>query len=138
MLPTDARILLLTQHDRLRSLLKQVVEAAHQLLADKPALLAFRRALAELRIALKTHNQSEEGILEPLLQRGDELGPDRVRRMLEEHVAEHVAMGELLSGTDRDVASRIDDFAEDLLAHIDAEERTFLHRAVLKDAPAHK
>ena len=41
------------------------------------------------------------------------------------HVAEHAAFWELLSGPRGEVATRIDDFADELDAHIAAEERTF-------------
>jgi iron-sulfur cluster repair protein YtfE (RIC family) len=132
MLAAEVREHLLAQHHALRHLLDGAVSAAHALLDGRPALLSFRRALAELRRALTEHNQAEEALLEPMLVASeDRLGHARVARMREEHHSEHEALGSLLLGTDRAVARRIDEFAEELLAHMDAEERTFLHPRVL-------
>ena len=41
------------------------------------------------------------------------------------------AMRGALAGEDLDVAPRVADLVEELIAHMDAEERTFLHPAVL-------
>jgi hypothetical protein len=54
-------------------------------------------------------------------------------RMREEHVAEHAAFWELLSGTPDDIAARIDDLVEEIDAHMLAEERTFLSPVTLQD-----
>jgi hypothetical protein len=57
--------------------------------------------------------------------------------MLEEHVAEHAAFWELLSGTQAEVAERIGELAEELDAHMAAEERTFLSPVTLRDDVIH-
>ena len=61
-----------------------------------------------------------------------------VDRMLEEHVAEHAAFWELLSGTQAEVAERIGELAEELDAHMAAEERTFLSPVTLRDDVIHR
>jgi hypothetical protein len=129
----EARIQLLEEHRRLRLLVAAADEAAAILLAGRGDGSVFRVALAELRVALASHNDSEEALLEPLLAGADAWGPVRVRRMLEEHVAEHLAMRTTLQGDDVEVAPRMAELAEDLLAHIEAEERTFLHASVLRE-----
>jgi hypothetical protein len=53
--------------------------------------------------------------------------------MFEEHVAEHAAFWVLLSGTRAEVAARIEELADQLDAHMAAEERTFLAPATLRD-----
>jgi hypothetical protein len=56
-----------------------------------------------------------------------------VDRMLEEHVAEHAAFWEILSGTRGEIADPIDDLADEIDAHMLAEERTFLSPVTLRD-----
>ncbi|MEO8702775.1 MAG: hypothetical protein ABI867_22210 [Kofleriaceae bacterium] len=53
--------------------------------------------------------------------------------MLEEHLAEHAAFWELLCGSRAEVAGRIEELAEELEAHMVAEERTFLSSATLRE-----
>ena len=53
--------------------------------------------------------------------------------MLEEHVAEHSAFWDYLKGTRGEVADKISDLAEELDAHMAAEERTFLSPVTLRD-----
>ena len=51
--------------------------------------------------------------------------------MLEEHVAEHAAFWEMLTGSTVEVAARMDELIDELDAHMAAEERTFLSPLVL-------
>ncbi len=131
--PSDARSQLLHQHERLRRLVAAAEDWGIRLRRGEPVANDFRGALVELRDALTEHNQTEEALLEPLLPKTDAWGPARVTRMLEEHVAEHMTMHEALAGSEAEVAARMTDFAEDLLAHMAAEERTFLHPTALRD-----
>jgi hemerythrin superfamily protein len=133
MKPSDARRLLLGQHEHLRLLVGLVEKLGARLLAGESVGERFREALGDLRKTFAAHNVSETELLEPMLRSADEWGPLRVARMTEEHLAEHAALRELLHGDERDVARRIPDFAEELLAHMDAEERTVLSVGVLRD-----
>ena len=108
-------------------------DAAHRLLTGKGDLAPFRLALTELRGAFAGHNIREEELLGPLLSDADAWGPVRFRRMIEEHVGEHCAMRAAMVGDELDIAPRMADLAEQLLAHMDAEERTFLHPSVVRD-----
>ena len=107
-------------------------DAAHRLLTGTDDLAPFRLALTELRDAFAQHNISEEELLWHMLSDADAWGAARVRLMIEEHVGEHCAMRAALVD-ELDVASRMRDLAEELLAHMDAEERTFLDPSVLRD-----
>jgi len=131
--PSEARTQLLQEHARLRVLVGAAGDAAHRLLTGKDDLAPFRLALTELRDAFTLHNISEEALLEPLLTEADAWGPVRYRRMIEEHLGEHCAMRAALAGDELDIAPRMADLAEELLAHMEAEERTFLHPSVLRD-----
>lgn len=90
-------------------------------------------AVGRLRDEFSDHNQTETAIIGELLHGPAAWGSLLVDRMLEEHVAEHAAFWELLTGTRGEVAARIDALAEELDAHMAAEERTFLAPATLSD-----
>jgi hypothetical protein len=75
----------------------------------------------------------ETAVIAELLQGPAAWSTQMVDRMLEEHVAEHAAFWELLSGTRDEVAERIGELAEELDAHMSAEERTFLSPLTLRD-----
>jgi iron-sulfur cluster repair protein YtfE (RIC family) len=132
MKPSEARAQLLAQHARIRALLEGAGTAARQVLAGAGGV-DFRRIADELRAALVEHNLAEEAVLEPILRAGDAWGPVRVSRMIEEHAGEHAAFREALDGTDGEVAARMADLAEEIEAHMLAEERTFLSPSVLRD-----
>ena len=111
--------------------------AAH-LLAGGTRTAAFHQALVDLRGALLEHNVCEEAFLQPLLAAEPAAGAARVKRMMEEHVAEHAAFVGALEGDELEVARRIPDLIEELEAHMQAEERTFLNLAVLRDDRARR
>jgi hypothetical protein len=132
---TAARELLLTQHTGLRHLLADAEELARRLSVGQSVTAALADSIAALRRALAQHNQTEESLLEPLLSAApDAYGPARIQRMLDEHKAEHAAMRAALARGIPEVAAGMVELAEMLRAHLDAEERTFLHPAVLRES----
>jgi iron-sulfur cluster repair protein YtfE (RIC family) len=130
---TEARITLLAQHDRLRGLLDTCTRLARLQHAGEPVESELDEALADLRDAFAEHNQSETAIIGQLLRGVSPWSTLLISRMLEEHVGEHAAFWQLLSGSDAEVAQRIGELAEELDAHMAAEERTFLSPATLCD-----
>lgn len=90
-------------------------------------------ALDMLREEFSLHNETETAVIQKLLHGPASWGSLLIDRMYEEHVAEHSAFWELLTGTRAEMASRIDDLAEELDAHMAAEERTFLAPVTLRD-----
>jgi iron-sulfur cluster repair protein YtfE (RIC family) len=131
MFPTEVRTELLAQHERLRRLATAAEAAARSFLRGGSAS-DLRQTIADLRQALADHNALEESVLEPILRGGDAFGSLRVERMIQEHRAEHTVMFESLDGDDLTVAELFPEFVEELIAHMAAEERTFLHPHVLK------
>ncbi|HEX7837152.1 MAG TPA: hypothetical protein VF469_06790 [Kofleriaceae bacterium] len=130
---TSARTTLLAQHERIRHHLEDCTRLARQLRAGEPVTIELDESLARLRDEFAEHNQAETAIIGTLLHGPAAWGSLLVDRMLEEHVAEHAAFWELLSGTHSEVADRIDELAEELDAHMAAEERTFLSPLTLRD-----
>ena len=129
--PNDIRAMLLEEHRLLRGLLRTVHGLAERHVIGEPVADELGAALVELRRAFAAHNISEENALDPLLRRDPAWGAARVARMIEEHVAEHRIFRELLSGTVEQIAAAIADISEEIEAHMEAEERTFLSPRVL-------
>ncbi|HET7503491.1 MAG TPA: hemerythrin domain-containing protein [Kofleriaceae bacterium] len=130
---TEARTLLLAQHAQLRQQIELCTGLAKLHREGHDVARRLDEALAELREQLAEHNQTETEIVGQLLHGPSAWGSLLVDRMLEEHVAEHAAFWDLLSGTHTEVAGRIDDLAEEIDAHMLAEERTFLSPVTLRD-----
>ena len=130
---TEARSTLLAQHEQLRLLLETCTRLARQQRDGEPVIAELDQSLAELRDEFADHNRMETALIGELLQGPAAWGVQMVERMLEEHIAEHSAFWELLSGTAEQVAERIGELAEELDAHMFAEERTFLSPMTLRD-----
>ena len=128
--------LMLEQHAGLRLRVGRCAELSARLLLGEPVGAELAGELGRLREQFRDHVEAEERLLEPVLASSDAWGPLRVDRMLEEHEAEHAAFRERLEGDTRTVAAHFAEFAEELDAHIAAEERTFLAPKVLADAAA--
>lgn len=130
---TEARTTLLAQHERLRLLLETCTRLAKQHSAGEAVTAELDEALGQLRDEFADHNRTESEVVAELLAGPATWGSMMVDRMVEEHVAEHAAFWELLSGTHAEVAERIGELAEELDAHMSAEERTFLSPLTLRD-----
>ena len=127
------RIALIAQHNSLRERLQVCTRLAT--LYRHGAIIGneLDRALEVLRNEFAAHNETETAVIRTLLHGPAAWGSLLIDRMLEEHTAEHAAFWELLSGTRVEVAARIDDLADELDAHMAAEERTFLAPVTLRD-----
>lgn len=132
--PSEARRQLLAQHEALRDQLKTARKLRDRMIAGAAGAGELAAELDLLRQAYIEHNQLEEGWLEPLLRLGDAWAPQRIARMLEEHAAEHDVFEAFFRGSVLEMAEGLDALADDIEAHMAAEERTILHRGVLRDS----
>jgi iron-sulfur cluster repair protein YtfE (RIC family) len=132
--PSEARRQLLAQHEALRDQLQTARKLRDRLLAGAAVAGELELELDLLRHAYSEHNELEEVWLEPLLQLGDAWAPQRIARMIEEHAAEHDVFEAFFRGSVLEMAEGLDELAEDIEAHMAAEERTILHRSVLRDS----
>jgi iron-sulfur cluster repair protein YtfE (RIC family) len=130
---TEARTTLLAQHHGIRHKLEVCTGLAKLHRSGRDVTRELDAALGLLRDELAQHNETETTMVRQLLKGPAAWGSLLVDRMLEEHVAEHAVFWELLSGTRSEIADRIDDLAEELDAHMLAEERTFLSPVTLRD-----
>jgi iron-sulfur cluster repair protein YtfE (RIC family) len=127
------RLHLLDQHARIRMHVQRCARLAKLAAFDEAAGTELDASLASLRKELAAHNETETAIIRQLLDGPSARSKLLIDRMFEEHVAEHAAFWELLSGTRAEVAARIDDLADEIDAHMAAEERTFLAPRMLRD-----
>jgi len=127
------RLLLLPQHERPRGTVARCGRRARGFRRDGGAGDELDLALEQLRDEFDSHNEAEGAAIRLLLHGPAAWGSLMIDRMLEEHLAEHAAFCDMLAGTLSEVAARIDDLAEELEAHMAAEERTFLAPVTLRD-----
>ena len=127
-----ARLQLLRQHARIRTLVERCVRLSKLAGFDELAGVELDATLTALRDDLSAHNQAETAIIGELLRGPTSWNKQLLDRMFEEHVAEHAAFWELLSGSRAEITARIDELADELDAHMAAEERTFLAPATLR------
>jgi hypothetical protein len=131
MRPADTRAMLLAQHEELRRTTARLCALAQELRDGQAVGSAFDAALDDLRTAFAEHNATESAVIGELMVGAGDRGSRFIDRMLEEHGAEHGVFWKLMSGSRREVAERIDELAEELDAHMAAEERTFLSPAAI-------
>jgi iron-sulfur cluster repair protein YtfE (RIC family) len=129
--PDAARRELLAQHADLRRRLASAEMLARRLMRGDDVMAELGVVIDQLHDAFAQHNRSEEALIVPLLELDPAIGPRRVARMIEEHAEEHRVMRAFLKRPLAEVAAELTDWAEELAAHMDAEERTFLSVAVL-------
>jgi hypothetical protein len=130
---TEARDILLAQHARIRVQLDVCTGLARIFRSGQRVGNQLDIELWRLRDELAQHNQVETTIVGDLLRGPAAWGSLLIDRMLEEHIAEHAVFWDFLAGTRAEVAERIDDLAEEIEAHMAAEERTFLSPVTLRD-----
>lgn len=138
--PSDIHVRLSEEHARIRVALAQI-EAMATGPADLPAdqcAVKLASALSRLALLLASHNANEEAALRPLLAQTDAWGADRIEEMVKDHVAEHAELRAMIAPLkDLTDLARLRQASLDLVIHLrehlEAEERAFLNRRVLRD-----
>lgn len=120
---------ILAEHGELRAAIAKVATA------EEPARLALAtNALCDL---LEDHLAHEDEVLEPVLRTIDAWGPERARRLRDEHLQQRARLAQLR----RDVATapalalarEVQPFLEELLVDMAGEERDVLDPDLLRD-----
>ena len=120
---------ILAEHDELR------IAIAEVLAADDAA----RRAAATeaLLDRLTDHIAHEDLALEPVLRQIDAWGPERARRLREDHAAQRAQIAclrtELATAPGRGLDWAVRHFVDELVADMTAEERDVLSASLLRD-----
>ena len=138
--PSEVRKQILAEHERLRARLRDIeATVQHAAAGDVGAAATIRRQLGELLAALRSHVRAEEAALVPALAATDAWGPERAAQIQ----ADHVTQLRVLASWDRavgddgmpmdELAARLRQFAGQLWADMEAEERDLLHPDLLRD-----
>ncbi len=137
----ERRQILMSQHDRLRTVIREVRQVAEGLLRREDTrgdTTELRQQIGALRLEMESHLASEEALLGPILERIDAWGPVRLELLRAEH-AHQRAILELLR-SDRAAAlspqllsRRLLGLLDDILTDMDAEDRDLLDARVLRD-----
>jgi hypothetical protein len=137
--PAAVRERVLEQHQHLRLLLQQSLEATTRALrADGPGLDEISRLVYELRSRFRAHLAFEEMHLVPVLGHVDLWGPERVQDLLEEHTRQRAELETLVEGirggwdAER-LALTLRSLSTDLLVDMAEEERGCLSAELLQD-----
>jgi iron-sulfur cluster repair protein YtfE (RIC family) len=130
---------LLEQHYQLKRLISTAKRLSLQIARGGPVAAPARKLCAvldELNRTLHAHWEYEETVLQPILRTIDAWGPERVARMERAHRAEHRAMAGALETASaaagpKKLATVARAMADELIAHMDDEEKYLLSRNVL-------
>ena len=137
-LPSEVRQKVLAQHREIEALLAELSAGAKTMAQGEHAVAKVKRAANALFTVLELHMVFEEQNLLPEIESADGFGPERAKHMLDEHREQRAFFGSLRasieSSEDPDViAARIDEFAAELRADIEQEEKDYLSPSLLKD-----
>ena len=131
-LPTQVRERVLADHDMLRAQIRSARELGQRAKDDPAGFDAFAVAAGELLSALSKHLDLEDQILVPVLDGIDAWGPERARRLAEEHAGQReilrrtqIALGSQARQA-IDIVRGMERFIERLEADMELEERTTL------------
>jgi iron-sulfur cluster repair protein YtfE (RIC family) len=127
------------QHDRIRSLLVRAGAVAEKALdGHSPSPDAVASAIGDIHTTITVHLAFEEDVLLPILDDDLPLGPERGRRLVEEHRRQRA----MLEGLHREacvgpelptLAAKLAFLTFWLLADMAEEERTFVTPEVIRD-----
>ncbi len=128
---------LLGEHARLRVLVEDARRCAACVSCDGAPVDTLARSLAQLADEVRRHNLHEEELLGRLLPHTDAWGVARGEIMNEEHIHEHEALYAALLGIPQTpyefAGGGVQLLLEQLLEHMEREEKAFLGEEVLHD-----
>jgi hypothetical protein len=130
MKPSELLAALSRQHADLRERISRCEQLADRYDADLLEPAQLLREVTALRVAFDDHSQFEERALPPALLDAGWLGAEPAARMVEDHVEEHRALRRNL---DISTASALRAVLASLRDHLEAEERYFLTRKMLRN-----
>lgn len=137
--PATVRERVLEQHEALRDLLHQTLDATTRaLLPDGPTRDEVSRLVQDLRARFRAHLAFEERHLAPVLAHVDLWGPERVRELRLEHDRQRAELETLVegigSGWDVErLALALRSMTTDLLLDMEEEERGCVSPDLLRD-----
>lgn len=140
MQPSEVRDRVLHDHEGLRELIQRVESLAREVAGgERPQVGCLREAAEKLLTTLLRHMDWEDRQLVPALADSDAWGPERARRLSEEHVEQREFLRGVIEGLQDQtrpavaLAASLTDLARRLRADMEDEESFFLDPDVLRD-----
>jgi hypothetical protein len=137
MTPSQILSLLLADHSSLREMVRETRRVADLARQGAPVTDDLLESLSAMAASLRAHSAREEELLHGLLRSVDAWGPARAEIMDEEHVEQHSALhGAIvrIPNTPGEFAGAgVAELLDQLLEHMEREERAFLNPQVLRD-----
>lgn len=138
---SDIRNELLKQHQSLLARIRVLRGVAERCLAGEDAHAELRRLLTALTDAVRAHNAYEEELMSGVFPWLDAWGPIRREIMNEEHILEHEGLVNTLvetnaTGDAKQAARLVNSLFDQMVRHIEREEKVFLAADVLADEEA--
>jgi Hemerythrin HHE cation binding domain len=134
-----ARRSILAQHAQIKRLLKKAQDVARDRLEGRAQPMdAVASAIVDVRTIMEVHLSFEEKVLVPLLEADLPLGPERARRMLDEHKHQRAMLASLHGEAAKDPALpalslKLEFLTATLLEDMDHEEHDLLIPEVIRD-----
>jgi iron-sulfur cluster repair protein YtfE (RIC family) len=128
-----------TQHDRIRGLLDRARAVADKALdGHSPSPDAVASAIGDIHTTIAVHLAFEEDVLLPILNDDLPLGPERARRLVDEHARQRAMLGalhrEACVGPELPtLAAKLAFLTSWLLTDMEEEERTLVTPDVIRD-----
>ena len=133
----ERRKILRGQHAHLRQTIETAQRAANGALAGDISAGDLNAAVLALESELLAHLETEEKLLEPILEQLDAWGPIRLALLRAEHAHQRAVLAVLTGRSAWTatalIASRALSMCHDLLVDMEFEERELLHENVLRD-----
>jgi hypothetical protein len=136
--PSDVRIRILQDHDRLRQYLSDLEAAVEAMLLDAADEARVAELVRNLQVELSRHTELEDTILAPALMEIDAWGAVRSKQLLAHHQTQRREIGELSNLFDahlghHDIAQVISRLILDVRHDMAHEERDLLSADLLRD-----
>lgn len=127
------------QHDRIRGLLDRARAVAEKALdGHAPSPDAVASAIGDIHTTITIHLAFEEDVVLPILNDDLPLGPERAKRLVDEHARQRAILGtlhrEACAGPELPtLAAKLAFLTSWLLTDMEEEERTFVTPDVIRD-----
>lgn len=138
LMPSEVRHKVLRQHREIEQMLAELEQGASQLEAGGGQAERVKRAAYALRGVLELHMRFEEAHVVPAITEADGFGPERARRLHQEHEVQRKQLDRLVDAvldarSPAEIQKGIAKLAGMLRKDIEEEEKDYINEKLLRD-----